>query len=161
MLMANVVQKYLNPFYVDNTAPTCSLSVNGTTITGTYSDTGGSEVAYYGWNSSMTGTSSATKTIDSTGTHTFYVKDGAGNLKSCSLSVVATTSSTNCTSWGKYYCKSSLGNACLNKACCDSEGGTWTRDCNKHVRDCNQYTTTYSCSSGYTKINNSYCYKIN
>ena len=161
--------KVSNPFYVDNIAPTCSLSVSGTTITGTYSDTGGSEVAYYGWNSSMTGTSSATKTIDSTGTHTFYVKDGAGNPKSCSLSVVATTSGTECsswgnyycTSWGKYYCKSSTGNACGNQACCSREGGTWTRDCNKYGRDCNQYTTTYSCSSGYTKINNSYCYKIN
>ena len=161
--------KVSNPFYVDNIEPTCSLSVSGTTITGTYSDTGGSEVAYYGWNSSMTGTSSATKTIDSTGTHTFYVKDGAGNPKSCSLSVVATTSGTECsswgnyycTSWGKYYCKSSSGNACGNQACCSREGGTWTRDCNKYGRDCNQYTTTYSCSSGYTKINNSYCYKIN
>ena len=161
--------KVSNPFYVDNIEPTCSLSVSGTTITGTYSDTGGSEVAYYGWNSSMTGTSSATKTIDSTGTHTFYVKDGAGNSKSCSLSVVATTSGTECsswgnyycTSWGKYYCKSSSGNACGNQACCSREGGTWTRDCNKYGRDCNQYTTTYSCSSGYTKINNSYCYKIN
>ena len=117
----------------------------------------------------MTGTSSATKTIDSTGTHTFYVKDGAGNSKNCSLSVVATTSGTECsswgnyycTSWGKYYCKSSTGNACGNQACCSREGGTWTRDCNKYGRDCNQYTTTYSCSSGYTKINNSYCYKIN
>ena len=161
--------KVSNPFYVDNIEPTCSLSVSGTTITGTYSDPGGSEVAYYGWNSSMTGTSSATKTIDSTGTHTFYVKDGAGNSKSCSLSVVATTSGTECsswgnyycTSWGKYYCKSSSGNACGNQACCSREGGTWTRDCNKYGRDCNQYTTTYSCSSGYTKINNSYCYKIN
>ena len=153
----------------DTTRPTCSLSVSGTTITGSYSDSGGSGVAYYGWNSSMTGTSSATKTINATGTYTFYVKDGAGNSKNCSLSVVATTSSTDCsswgnyycTSWGKYYCKSSTGNACGNQACCSREGGTWTRDCNKYGRDCNQYTTTYSCASGYTKASNSYCYKIN
>ena len=161
--------KVSNIFYVDNTAPTCSLSVSGTTITGKYSDTGGSGVAYYGYSSGMTGTSSATKTISATGTHTFYVKDGAGNSKSCSLSVVATTSSTDCsswgsyycTSWGKYYCKSSTGNACGNQSCCAREGGTWTRDCNKYGRDCNQYTTTYSCASGYTKASNSYCYKIN
>ena len=153
----------------DTTRPTCSLSVSGTTITGSYSDSGGSGVAYYGWNSSMTGTSSATKTINATGTYTFYVKDGVGNSKNCSLSVVATTSSTDCsswgnyycTSWGKYYCKSSTGNACGNQACCSREGGTWTRDCNKYGRDCNQYTTTYSCASGYTKASNSYCYKIN
>ena len=161
--------KVSNLFYVDNEVPSCKLSVSGTTITGTYSDTGGSGVAYYGYSSGMTGTSSATKTISATGTHTFYVKDGAGNSKSCSLSVVATTSSTDCsswgsyycTSWGSYYCKSSTGNACGNQSCCASEGGTWTRDCNKYGRDCNSYTTTYSCASGYTKASNSYCYKIN
>ena len=153
----------------DTTAPTCSLSVSGTTITGSYADEGGSGVVYYGYSSSMTGTSTATKTISSTGTYTFYVKDGVGNNTSCSLGVIATTSSTDCsswgsyycTSWGSYYCKSSTGNACGNQSCCASEGGTWTRDCNKYGRDCNSYTTTYSCASGYTKANNSYCYKIN
>ena len=153
----------------DTTPPTCSLSVSGTTITGSYEDEGGSGVAYYGYSSSMSGTSSATKTIDATGTYTFYVKDGVGNSTSCGLSVVSTSSSTECsswgdyycTSWGRYYCKSSSGTACGNQTCCASVGGTWTRDCNKYGRDCNQYTTTYSCDSGYTKANDSYCYKFN
>lgn len=148
----------------DTTPPTCSLRVSGTTITGSYSDAGGSGVAYYGYNSSMTGSSSATKSISGTGTYTFYVKDGVGNKSSCSINVISTTSNTNCSSWGeeycaswgeeycaswgsyycsswgKYYCDDGGMTACGNKTCCASSGGTWKRDCNKYTRDCNKYT---------------------
>ena len=71
----------------DMTPPTCSITVSGTTITGSYSDSGGSGVAYYGYSSSMSGTSSATKTINSTGTYTFYVKDVAGNITTDTIKV--------------------------------------------------------------------------
>ena len=176
--------KVSNPFYVDNTAPTCSLSVSGTTITGTYSDTGGSEVAYYGWNSSMTGTSSATKTIDSTGTHTFYVKDGAGNSTSCRITVTSTdhddgydyvgagtsygwctcqkrgsstttevTCGTSCSCPSGYYAKET-GNCGVKRTC--SPGWNLTGTTCYKWRGINYY-----CNSGYTKINDSYCYKIN
>ena len=192
-----------NLFYIDNEVPSCSLSVSGTTIKGTYSDTGGSGVAYYGYNSGMTGTTSATKTISATGKHTFYVKDGAGNSKSCSLTVEKTLSSStytcktsciggSCTETycksGKYLCDDPTGQtACGNKACCNSVGGRWYYRCFKYgsmVKStpcssgwsysdgaCYKYNqsncsgstvagtnTTYYCPSGYTKINDSYCY---
>ena len=196
-----------NLFYIDNEVPSCSLSVSGTTITGTYSDTGGSGVAYYGYNSGMTGTTSATKKISTTGTHTFYVKDGAGNSKGCSLTVVSTSSSstytcrTSCVNGncyeqyckgGKYICDDPTGlTGCGNKACCDSVGGRWYFYCNRGYSTrlkstpcssgwsysdgaCYKYkqrscsggsvvgtNTTYYCPSGYTKINDSYCYNIN
>ena len=73
------------------------------------------------------------------------------------VTVIATTSNTSCTSWGncqswtKWYCDTNDASACGNQTCCNSAGGTWKRDCTG-------YTTTYSCPSGYTKINDSYCY---
>jgi len=73
------------------------------------------------------------------------------------VTVIATTSNTSCTSWGncqswtKWYCDTNDASACGNQTCCNSAGGIWKRDCTG-------YTTTYSCPSGYTKINDSYCY---
>ena len=80
----------------DKTAPKCTLSVSGTTITGTYSDEGGSGVAYYGYSSSMTGTSTTTKTISGAAIYTFYVKDGVGNSTTCSITVKNTTKNNTC-----------------------------------------------------------------
>ena len=190
----------------DKTPPSCTLSVSGTTITATYSDQGGSGVAHYGFTSPTTINSNKT-TITKAATYTFDVKDGVGNSTSCSVTVIATTSNTSCSSWGskycaswgneycaswgdyycaswgscqswtKWYCDTNGASACGNQTCCNSAGGTWkrdctsykcnnyardckkyTRDCNKYTKDCTGYTTAYSCPSGYTKINDSYCY---
>ena len=170
---------------MDNIAPTCSLSVSGTSITGTYSDTGGSEVAYYGWNSSMTGTSSATKTIDSTGTHTFYVKDGAGNSTSCRITVTSTDHDDGYdyvgagTSYGWCTCQKNNSSDIIDATCgtsCSCPSGYYA----KYTGNCGIKRTcssgwkltgttcykwrgiNYYCSSSeYTKASNDYCYKIN
>lgn len=168
----------------DMIAPTCSLSVSGTTITGSYADEGGSGVAYYGWNSSMTGTSSATKTIDGTGTYTFYVKDGVGNSKNCSLNVENTDHDDGYDYVGAGraaagYCICKNGNRVTCKmsgtnAVCSCPSGYSSNSCSVR-RTCSSGWTlasngitcykwrgiNYYCSSGYTKVNDSYCYKIN
>ena len=145
----------------DITPPTCTITVSGTTITATFQDNDGG--------SGIVDNSIQEAEISSAKTYTFTAKDNANNEKTCSVNVVATSSSTECssygnyycTSWGKYYCDDPTGQtACGNKVCCDRTvgPGAWTRDCNDYDRDCNQYTTTYSCTTGYTKINDSYCY---
>ena len=80
------------------------------------------------------------------------------------------TSWGNCQSWTKWYCDTNDASACGNQTCYNSAGGIWkrdctsykcnsyARDCNKYTEDCTGYTTTYSCPSEYTKINDSYCY---
>ena len=191
---------------VNTAAPTCTVTVSGTTITGTYNDEGGVGIAYYGFNPNKSGASSTTTTISSVGAYTFYVVDNVGKEASCSVSVVDTnkvntyTCKTSCVggscytrgsckTYGKYYCKSSTGNACLNQSCCNSENGIWTRDCTSYYWNlksspcssgwsysneaCYKYnqsscstgsvagtSTTYTCTGGYNKINDSYCYKL-
>ena len=62
------------------------MSANSTTITATCVDKNGKGIAYYGWDSSYSGTSITSKDIAS-GTHTYYVKDTAGNTNTCSISI--------------------------------------------------------------------------
>ena len=68
----------------DTTPPTCSLSASGSNITASASDNIG--IAYQGWSSSYSGDNSTSKSIAS-GTHTYYVKDTAGNTNVCSISI--------------------------------------------------------------------------
>ena len=68
----------------DTTPPTCSLSASGSNITASASDNIG--IAYQGWSSSYSGDNSTSKSIAS-GTHTYYVKDTAGNINVCSISI--------------------------------------------------------------------------
>lgn len=133
----------------DATNPTCTLSANSSTITATYSDNaGGTGVSYYGWNSNYSGTKSTSKSI-ATGTHIYYVMDGAGNKNTCQIQIIATTSRTACPSGyetgsfkgGAYPCRNW---SCAAPPCKFLYSGK---------------VTTYLCASGYTKINNSYCYK--
>lgn len=73
---------------IDKTNPTCSLKVSETgTLSATYSDTGGSDVSYYGFDSGYSGTSINSKQITGAGSYLYYVKDKAGNTNSCSLVV--------------------------------------------------------------------------
>ena len=75
---------YLNFSTSDTSAPTCSLSASGSNITASASDNVG--LSYQGWDSSYSGTSITSKDI-SAGTHTYYVKDTAGNTNTCSISI--------------------------------------------------------------------------
>ena len=68
----------------DTTPPTCTLSASGSNITAAASDDSG--IAYQGWDSSYSGDNSTSKDIAS-GTHTYYVKDTAGNTNTCSISI--------------------------------------------------------------------------
>ena len=68
----------------DATPPTCSLSANSSTISASASDNVG--LSYQGWDSSYSGTSITSKDIAS-GTHTYYVKDTAGNTNTCSINI--------------------------------------------------------------------------
>ena len=79
----------------DTSPPTCSLSVTTSGITATYSDTGGSGIEYYGWDSSYSGTKSTSKSL-ATGIFTYYVKDAAENYNTCSATVIATTVTKTC-----------------------------------------------------------------
>ena len=183
----------------DITPPTCTITVNGTTITATFQDNDGG--------SGINGEYSKTATINSVNNYVFTGEDYAGNSKSCSVGVIRTSSSStytcktsciggSCTETycksGKYLCNDPTGQtACGNKACCDSVGGRWYFYCNRgystrlkstpcssgwsysdgacykyNQSNCSGSTvagtnTTYYCPSGYTKINDSYCYNIN
>lgn len=127
---------------IDKIAPTCSLSASGTTITATYSDNSG-VVSYYGWNSSYSGTNSNTKTISATGTYTYYVMDGNSNKGSCSGTVTATTK--------EKYCSCGVSHA---GACYKITGPT-------SMQYCGPYSYRYLCDTdnGYSKLNDSYCWK--
>ena len=162
----------------DNKKPTCSLNVNNTTIIGNYNDDE-SGIEYYGYSSSMNETSNANKTINSTGTYVFYVKDKAGNTNSCSLEVIGTNSKQECSGY-----KTTVSGTCTCERTVDNSGtaavvenGTCVgyHQCKckssgarpfdfygcKSSRVCTKYTTSYNCVDGYTKINNNYCYKNN
>lgn len=137
----------------DSTPPTCSLSANSSTISATYSDNGESGIAYYGWDSSFTGTNSSSKAI-SKDTHTFYVKDGAGNTNSCSITVT------------------SVGRACPSGYSATGYGADSTLACYKastntyKVMDyvCNSQQTRECASgwyaTGYDADHNMACYRL-
>lgn len=79
--------------YVDKTNPSCSISkstnstVESLTLTVNGSDAH-SGVSSYSWSSSNSGFSSTrTKFISSNGTYSAWVKDAAGNVGGCSISV--------------------------------------------------------------------------
>ena len=75
-----------------SSAPSCSLSASGTTITASINHK--NLLSYYGWNSSFSGVNSNTATIGSTGIYTFYVKDITNKTCTCSGEVVDTTETT-------------------------------------------------------------------
>ena len=175
----------------DKTPPSCTLSVSGTTITATYSDQGGSGVAYYEFNSPTTINSNKT-TITKAAIYTFNVKDGVGNSTNCSIIVKGTTENYICSrGW-------SNGSGCTYDCGCYNGGKRSVTDGMCHygrafetISECRSgssgaysqcvsgsvdegtfysywkyspycytgYTTTYDCDSGFTKINDSYCYK--
>ena len=171
----------------DATPPTCTLSANASSITASASDDGGSGLAYNGWSSSYSGSNSVSKSI-ATGTHTYYVKDGAGNTNSCSITIARTTKSCPFGYWlenndticykGWYVARGSC--SCRGKstgggfpvvqgfcsmsggsAKCSCPSGTWeySSSCYRDI-DYETADISYECSdNSYTQINDSYCYK--
>ena len=171
----------------DTTPPTCNLSANSSTITATATDNKG--IAYQGWSSSYSGSNSTSKNI-AAGTHTYYVKDTAGNTNTCSISIKATYSyqkeiQTETSAYEKWaatgYCQckkrgsglNSWGTCTLNGCSCPSGASVTTNACSRQHTGyyCTSgslsgskcihtsYVTKYDCDSGYTKINDSWCYK--
>ena len=106
---------------IDQTPPTCTLSIGSSGVTVSHSDTGGSGEAYYGWNSSYSGSNSTTAQTISAKTFTYYVKDNAGNTNTCSITVKQPTGTIKCD----------------NKKLTQMYSGP---------PECNVYNGTYSCS---------------
>lgn len=96
---------------IDKTKPTCSLKVSESgVLSATYKDTGGSDMNYYGFSSSYTGTTGNIQNLSKAGTYIYYVKDKAGNTNTCSLPVKAKTQykyqdCTKCLTCNKTGCK--------------------------------------------------------
>ena len=165
----------------DTTPPTCTLSADASNITATASDDKG--IAYQGWSSSYSGTNSTSKSI-AVGTHTYYVKDTAGNTSSCSIIIAATQKSSTyedrgtshsqitgscgcitdtgrvtscrCTGWGASCVSQGRvdWSSCKDNRWCDAGEELYNNNLS-----CRALVTTYTCLSGYTKINDSWCYK--
>ena len=171
----------------DTTPPTCTLSASGSNITAAASDDSG--IAYQGWDSSYSGDNITSKDIAS-GTHTYFVKDTAGNTNTCSISIKSTfpyqkevqtetsayerwTATGSCSCRGKStgggY--SVVGGTCTLSGCsCPGGTSVYSNSCSKQHTGyyCTlsgskcihtSYETRYACDSGYTQINNSWCYK--
>ena len=165
----------------DTTPPTCTLSANSSTITATASDDIG--ISYQGWDSSYSGGNSTSRSI-ATGTYTYYVQDTSGNNGSCSITIAATqknstyedrgtshssitgscgcitdtgrVTSCQCTGWGASCVSQGRVNysSCKDNRWCDAGEELYNNNLS-----CRALITTYVCSSGYTKINDNYCYK--
>lgn len=150
---------YENEYLLQNDTenPTCSLSVSGTTINATYSDN--VAVAYYGWDSSYSGPKSASKSITATGTYTFYVKDYKENKNSCSLSVISTSDETYTTTCTRNLWVGPATNGKCSSGWYSATG--WNGPGCYTTRDVECEETRKACSSGYSMINDSYCYKTN
>ena len=160
----------------DTTPPTCTLSADASNITATASDDKG--IAYQGWSSSYSGTNSTSKSI-AIGTHTYYVKDTAGNTSSCSIEIASTIEKKESAyeKWNNGTCtckkKANRGWSYAQAGCyamtCNCPSGT-TQDtactsvhtgyyCDAGQKLSGSVCITTSCPSGYTKINDNYCYK--
>ena len=99
---------------IDKTAPSCSISGNPTsyvqsaTLTLSGTDNNSLASSAYSWTSSTSGFSTTkTKTVTQNGTYTGYVKDVAGNVSSCSVSVTKIAKEITIT-YDKNYLSSSI-----------------------------------------------------
>lgn len=122
---------------IDKEKPTCSLTYSDKKITATYRDSGDSGLAYYGFNSSYSGTNEKEKSDVKAGKYTFYVKDKAGNVNSCSLTC----------SFGTWYPSGYAASGPCNwytKAQAERDGATWYRTCENGKTQ--EYGRTFKCS---------------
>ena len=151
----------------DMTPPTCSLSVgSNNVITANYSDNDdGSGIAYYGWDKNYEGENSNSKSITNTGEYVFYVTDKAGNSASCKRTIINTTYTVvssrpiyvpYCT-YGCY--KSSMWYSQTVRWCINPDPIYCGQTASWYAQEGSNDTYGYVCQSGYTKLNNTYCYK--
>ena len=151
----------------DRVEPECSMSVSGTKIIVTFKDNdygSGPDIEKVKDNSTdwtFASDSSATRTINKNGDYIFNVYDMSGNSFECKLNVKGTTSySYVCgqSPCGSYPC----GTDCSSCPPDDYGSHGWVCGCSivYCTSYCDDYCTGYKCSSGYTKINNTYCYKV-
>ena len=109
----------------DTTKPKCSLKVSSSgKVTATHSDAGGSDLAYYGFSSSYSGTNTSSKTYDSEGSKTYYVKDRAGNKNTCKISIKSR--SVNCVCPSGYSVISSVSSTKCSKKQGAAGWGSWS-----------------------------------
>ena len=156
----------------DNEAPTCTLSISGSNIVASVKENNTDNIAYNGWSSSYSGSSSIS-TAFVTGKTYYYVMDLSSNKNTCSIDIQNTVSYQeeyeNCynTEPGPYGPTQSYDNA---RWYCPTCGGERFR-CWADKTQCQCYCgsqyvcktktrTAYKCSdSSYTKYNDTYCYK--
>ena len=171
----------------DTTPPTCSLSANSSTITATATDNKG--IAYQGWSSSYSGSNSTSKDIaEGEHTYYVKDTAGNPSTCSISIKATHSYQKQVQTETSAYerwaatgYCQckkrgsglNSWGTCTLNGCSCPSGASVTTNACSKQHTGyyCTSgslsgskcihtsYVTEYDCDSGYTKINDSWCYK--
>jgi len=140
---------------------TCSLSVNSSKITASFDG----NMVYYGWDENYKGSNSNDMDI-AEGTYTYYMKDAFGNTGSCSIDIQKTTTTTGEPQVRPFNCSGFIFDThseCWSTVFDRGDGswagcqynGTKYRACYYHY----VYPTIISCSEGYTKIDDSYCYK--
>ena len=148
-------------FKVDTTAPTCVLNVTTKTVTFSSVTDATSGIASSGINKSTTPSYSESSLGISYDTFYGHVLDKAGNAGSCSRVITGTTS------YG-YDCNphNCNGYKCNCQTCyipttfeAPYPNGEYECNCSTCYHTCYDTCTGYKCSSDYTKLNDSYCYK--
>lgn len=162
----------------DTTKPTCKLSANESGLTATATDD--NAIVYQGWSSSYSGSNSTSKDIAdiAVGAYTYYVKDKAGNNGSCSIDIVNLEMKKEAAYQGvdnECTCKEQKTGGyvpiivvCNTIAACSCPSNTTLMGCSitRSYYYCSSdqelsgsECISYSCPTGYSKMNNSYCYK--
>jgi len=184
----NCATKASNVFKLDNITPTCKLKVTTSGISFA-SKSDNISVTSYGIIKSTTPTYNSKTTLTlTTGTVYGYVKDVAGNMGKCSVDVANVSktcpdgykdygNASQCRKYNTTYCDTCNGDCLSYSYQCTGyfnprdeqcHGGSWENVCTSYEQvwcncweDYSYSAFTYTCSSGYTNLNNSYCYKIN
>ena len=162
----------LGTIKVDTTKPTCKLSVSSSNVSFS-SSTDNLSLNSKGINKSTTAEYGTNSVGISKTTFYGHVLDEAGNTNMCSAKVIGTTAYDY--ACGSYACgtETYTGTCSSSYSCCKATyvrhdavcrvWGTCTSSysCPKsRTKYCTSYCTGYSCSSGYNKLNNSYCYLL-
>ena len=139
-----------------NFTPTCSLAINSNSVVASTKNK--LNLIYQGWNDDYTtGNNETSKEIvlasdTAINTYNYYIKDQKNHTNSCSISVTKTTEKKEqhqestqafAKAGGGYYCQPS--------------DPPWTLSGSRCYRTITTYK--YLCPDGFTKLNNTYCYK--
>ena len=140
---------------IDKDNPSCSLSVNSDgVVTAKPSDSNG--ILYSGFNSGYSGSNETSKKV-AVGTHTYYVKDLAGNTSTCSISVKSKVQyrSRTCdighmtfTGWHQYSSVYTTRCSIYTKYESEKAGNTWYHArSNADASQCSGSSPCYLCTS--------------